>query len=74
MDPPTHGGGKRASAEDVHRSLMDNEENNGNAIKGMGRTMGQKQKTEDKAPLLHHAEIRTSQKRIGLRVGSRKGI
>lgn len=41
---------------------MDKEENNGNAIKGMGRDGGQKQKTEVKA-LLHRAEITTSQKR-----------
>lgn len=38
--------------------------NNGDAIKGTGRDVGQKQKTEGKALLLHHAEIRTSQKRI----------
>lgn len=54
--------GTGAPVEDCYRS-MDKEENNGNVVKGMGRDVGQKQKTEGKALLLHHAEIRTSQKR-----------
>lgn len=53
---------------------MDNEENNGNAIKGMGRNVGQEQKTEGKVPLPHHAKIRTNQKKIPLRAGSRREI
>ena len=35
---------------------------------------GQEQKTEGKGPLLHHADIRTSQRKITLRVGSRREI
>lgn len=60
--PNTRSG--RAPNEDCYRSITDNEGNNGNAIEGTGRNGGQEQKTEGKACLLHHAEIRTSQKKI----------
>lgn len=53
----------RAPNEDCYRSIMDNEGNNGNA-RGNGQKCwgGREQKTEGKAPLLHHAQIRTSPK------------
>lgn len=48
MDSPIAWRGTRAPVEDRYRSKMDNEENNGNARKGMHGNVGQKQKQKAK--------------------------